>query len=184
MPEEWRKSIVVHICKNKGNIQTCTNNRWIKPMSHTMILWERVTERRLRSVTNVTKINLVLCSGDWLQYLCTNHGLCWNWNFNMFVACTIKYRMPRQVSEWEVKLSHGWHGRNRWFSQRSRYIAVASGLVSGHIAVGTCRFRTSLFLVRAYTLKVNTAVHFQFSDKKKKLWPHLRTDCKIESKPS
>jgi len=53
MPEEWR-SILVPIYKNKGDIQSCTNYRGIKLMSHTMKLWERVIEHRLRGMTRVT----------------------------------------------------------------------------------------------------------------------------------
>ena len=55
MPEEWRRSILVPIFKNKGDIQSCTNYRGIKLMSHTMKLWERVIEHRLRRMTSVTK---------------------------------------------------------------------------------------------------------------------------------
>jgi hypothetical protein len=33
MPDEWRRSILVPIFKNKGNIQSCTNYRGIKLMS-------------------------------------------------------------------------------------------------------------------------------------------------------
>jgi hypothetical protein len=44
MSEEWRRSILVPIYKNKGDIQSCTNYRGIKLMSHTMKLWERVIE--------------------------------------------------------------------------------------------------------------------------------------------
>ena len=32
MLDEWRKSILVHIYKNKGDIQSCTNYRGIKLM--------------------------------------------------------------------------------------------------------------------------------------------------------
>ena len=52
--EEWRRSILVPIFKNKGDVQNCTNYRGIKLMSHTMKLWERVIEHRLRRVTSVT----------------------------------------------------------------------------------------------------------------------------------
>ena len=51
MPEEWRRSILVPIYKNKGDIKSCTNYREIKLMSHTMKLWERVIEQRLRGTT-------------------------------------------------------------------------------------------------------------------------------------
>ena len=54
MPEEWR-SILVPIFKNKGDVQSCTNYHGIKLMSHTMKLWERVIEHRLRRVTRVTQ---------------------------------------------------------------------------------------------------------------------------------
>jgi hypothetical protein len=55
MADEWRQNILVPIFKNKGDVQSCTNYRGIKPMSHTMKLWERIIEHRLRGVTNVTE---------------------------------------------------------------------------------------------------------------------------------
>ncbi|KAM2458816.1 hypothetical protein ACFX1W_007565 [Malus domestica] len=48
MPNEWRTSTLVPIYKNKGDVQNCMNYRGIKLMSHTMKLWERVIEHRLR----------------------------------------------------------------------------------------------------------------------------------------
>ena len=48
MSDEWRKSILVPIYKNKGDIQSYTNYRGIKLTCHTMKLWERVIEQRLR----------------------------------------------------------------------------------------------------------------------------------------
>ncbi|KAK3523752.1 hypothetical protein QTP70_009235 [Hemibagrus guttatus] len=53
MPEEWRRSVLVPIFKNKGDVQSCSNYRGIKLMSHTMKLWERVVEARLRKVVEV-----------------------------------------------------------------------------------------------------------------------------------
>ena len=53
MSDEWR-STLVPIFKNKGDIQSCTNYRGIKLMSHTMKLWERVIEHRLRGMTHIT----------------------------------------------------------------------------------------------------------------------------------
>ena len=52
MPDEWR-SILVPIYKNKEDMQSCTNYWEIKLMSHTMKLWERVIEHRLRAITRV-----------------------------------------------------------------------------------------------------------------------------------
>ncbi|KAK3542749.1 hypothetical protein QTP70_001883 [Hemibagrus guttatus] len=53
MPEEWRRSVLVPIFKNKGDVQSCSNYTGIKLMSHTMKLWERVVEARLRKVVEI-----------------------------------------------------------------------------------------------------------------------------------
>ena len=57
MPEEWRRSILVPIFKNKGDIQSCTNYWGIKLMSHIMNLWESSSsaceERRRYQQTNL-----------------------------------------------------------------------------------------------------------------------------------
>ncbi|KAK3517427.1 hypothetical protein QTP70_010672 [Hemibagrus guttatus] len=53
MPEEWRRSVLVPIFKNKGDVQSCSNYRGIKLMSHTMKLWEKVVEARLRKVVEI-----------------------------------------------------------------------------------------------------------------------------------
>ncbi|GJR62447.1 retrovirus-related pol polyprotein LINE-1 [Tanacetum coccineum] len=55
MPDEWRLSEVIPIYKNKGDAQTCSNYRGIKLLSHTMKLWERVIERRLKMGTRVSE---------------------------------------------------------------------------------------------------------------------------------
>ncbi|KAK3574849.1 hypothetical protein QTP86_018434, partial [Hemibagrus guttatus] len=49
MPEEWRRSVLVPIFKNKGDVQSCSNYRGIKLMK----LWERVVEARLRKVVEI-----------------------------------------------------------------------------------------------------------------------------------
>ena len=53
MPEEWRKSELVPIYENKGDAQCCGNYRGIKLMSHTMKMWERVVEARLRDKVEI-----------------------------------------------------------------------------------------------------------------------------------
>ncbi|CAL5426828.1 unnamed protein product [Camellia sinensis] len=55
MPNEWRKSILTPIYKNKGDVQNCNNYRGIKLMCHKMKVWERVMERRLRYITKVSE---------------------------------------------------------------------------------------------------------------------------------
>ncbi|KAK3526744.1 hypothetical protein QTP70_032114, partial [Hemibagrus guttatus] len=53
MAEEWRRSVLVPIFKNKSDMQSCSNYRGIKLMSHTMKLWETVVEARLRKVVEI-----------------------------------------------------------------------------------------------------------------------------------
>ena len=53
MPEEWKDSVIVPIFKEKGDIQDCGNYRSIKMISHTMKIWERVIDRRLREETTI-----------------------------------------------------------------------------------------------------------------------------------
>ena len=48
IPEEWRRSVLIPIYKNKGDQQCCGNYRGIKLMSHTMKVWQRNIEARLR----------------------------------------------------------------------------------------------------------------------------------------
>ncbi|KAI5608703.1 hypothetical protein C0J50_9541 [Silurus asotus] len=46
MPEEFSRSVLLPIFKHKGDVQTCSNYRGIKLISHTKKLWERVVEAR------------------------------------------------------------------------------------------------------------------------------------------
>ena len=52
--EEWR-SVVIPIYKNKEDAQCCGNYREIKLMSHTMKVWERITEATLRDRVEISK---------------------------------------------------------------------------------------------------------------------------------
>ena len=53
MPEECRGSVIVPIFKAKEDIQDCGNYRGIKMISHTMKIWERIIDRRLREETSI-----------------------------------------------------------------------------------------------------------------------------------
>ena len=55
MPEEWRRSVLIPIYKNKGDKQCCGNYKEIKLMSHTMKVWERIIETRLRDRVEISK---------------------------------------------------------------------------------------------------------------------------------
>ena len=53
MPEEWRDSMIVPIFKERGDIQDCRNYRGINMIYHTMKIWERIIDRRLREETGI-----------------------------------------------------------------------------------------------------------------------------------
>ena len=55
MPEEWRRSVLIPIYKNKGDAQCCGNYRGIKLMSHTMKVWAKIIEARLRDRVEISK---------------------------------------------------------------------------------------------------------------------------------
>ena len=55
MPEEWRISVLISIYKNKRDAQCCGNYRGIKLMSHTMKVWERIIEAKLRNRVEISK---------------------------------------------------------------------------------------------------------------------------------
>jgi len=55
MPREWRTSTVILLYKDKGDVQDCNNYRGIKLLTHTMKLWERVIEGRLRKEISISE---------------------------------------------------------------------------------------------------------------------------------
>ena len=58
MPNDRRKNRMVPIFKGKGDVLVCNNYRDIKLMSHTMKLWERIKEARLREIRILQITNL------------------------------------------------------------------------------------------------------------------------------
>ncbi len=55
MPKEWRKSVLVPIFKNKGDVQSCNSYRGIKLTCHAIKIWERVVDARLRRVVTISE---------------------------------------------------------------------------------------------------------------------------------
>lgn len=53
IPEEWRTSIVIF--KNKGDGQNCSNYRRIELIRHTIKLWERAVEAKLRREVTISE---------------------------------------------------------------------------------------------------------------------------------
>ena len=63
MPDEWRRSVLVPLYKGKGDIKKCGNYREIKLMSHTIKLWERIIEARIRNEVTIAKQQFRFMSG-------------------------------------------------------------------------------------------------------------------------
>ncbi|KAG5597411.1 hypothetical protein H5410_038643, partial [Solanum commersonii] len=58
MPDEWRWSNMVPLYKNKSDIQNCNNYRGVKLLSHTMKIWERMVEMRVRKGVPISENQL------------------------------------------------------------------------------------------------------------------------------
>ena len=55
MPDEWRRSMLVSLYKGKGDIKEYGNYQGIKLMSHTMKLWKRIIEARIRKEMRIAE---------------------------------------------------------------------------------------------------------------------------------
>ena len=55
--------MIIPIYKEKGYIQDCGNYRGVKLMSHTMKIWERIIERRIREETTFGDENFGIMPG-------------------------------------------------------------------------------------------------------------------------
>ena len=56
IPSSWRYSEISPIYKGKRSVLDCGNYRGIKLMSHTMKLWERILENRIREIVELRNI--------------------------------------------------------------------------------------------------------------------------------
>ena len=55
MLEKWRMSVLIPIYKNKGDAQCYGTHTGIKLMSHTIKIWERIIDARLRDTVEISK---------------------------------------------------------------------------------------------------------------------------------
>lgn len=60
MIEAWNKNCVVLIFKFKGDVQVYENYRWIKLISHSITIYEKIIDKRVRSKTSVKENSLGL----------------------------------------------------------------------------------------------------------------------------
>jgi hypothetical protein len=77
MPDEWRTSTLIPIYKNKGDIQDCGNYRGIKLTSHTLKMWERIIEKRLRNKVEISQQQFgFMPNKSTTRYICAqaSHG--------------------------------------------------------------------------------------------------------------
>ncbi|XP_063533678.1 uncharacterized protein LOC134743977 [Cydia strobilella] len=54
IPESWRQSYILPFYKNKGDVTHCENYRGIKLTSHTLKIWERVINKRISNISQVS----------------------------------------------------------------------------------------------------------------------------------
>lgn len=63
IPNSWRNSFLIPIYKGKGDVRDCSNYRAIKLMSHTLKIWERVINNRLKHIITLTPNQCGFVSG-------------------------------------------------------------------------------------------------------------------------
>ena len=63
MPEEWKKSEIVPIYKQKGDPLECGNFRAIKLLEHGMKMFQKIVERRLRKLIIVNNMQFGFSPG-------------------------------------------------------------------------------------------------------------------------
>ena len=63
MQEEWKKSEIVPIYKQKVDPLECGNFRGIKLLEHGMKMFEKIVERRLRKLITVNNMQYGFCPG-------------------------------------------------------------------------------------------------------------------------
>ncbi|KAJ8715501.1 hypothetical protein PYW07_009983 [Mythimna separata] len=64
MPNQWRLSLIIPVYKGKGSVQDCSNYRGIKIMCHTMKLFERIIDTRLRSECTISECQYDFRAGN------------------------------------------------------------------------------------------------------------------------
>ena len=63
MPDEWKISVIVSIFKGKSDVMSCGSYRGVKLLEHAMKIVERVLERRIRTLDNLSKMEFWFMPG-------------------------------------------------------------------------------------------------------------------------
>ncbi|VDO98643.1 unnamed protein product [Heligmosomoides polygyrus] len=86
--DDWRNSTIVPIFKQKGDASECSNYRGIKLISHTMKIYERLVDSRLREMVPISQVQ---------------------WGFMPERSATVAIFIARQVMEKYREKRKPWH---------------------------------------------------------------------------
>ena len=111
MPDEWKTSVIVPIFKGKGNVISCESYRGVKLLEHAMKIFERVPERRIRTLVNLNEIQLGFMPGKGTMdaiFIVRRMQEEYQKKDNKLYMCFVDMqqafdRVPRKVIEWAMR---------------------------------------------------------------------------------
>ena len=111
IPTDWKESTLIPIYKGKGNIMDCGNYRGIKLLEHTMKIYEKVLDNRLRQLVDIDAMQFGFMPGrgttDAIFIMRQMQEKCLEGNnrlFTAFVDLEKAYdRIPREVIIWALR---------------------------------------------------------------------------------
>ena len=115
MPEEWKTSVVVSFFEGKGDVMSCGTYGEVKLQEHAMKIVERVLEKRIRCLVNMSKMQFGFMPGirtiDALLFFAECKR---NIKIKGKSCICVSYISRKHLVEFQGKVWHGESGRRKF----------------------------------------------------------------------
>ena len=126
MPNEWRKSTLIPIFKGKGDVQVCANYRGIKLTSHTLKIWEKVIDRRLRQEITIGEQQF-----GFMPNRSTTYAI---FTFRMIAEKYSERQRKLYCVFIDLEKAYSWVPREEvWYCLRKKEVSELCAMHTGHI---------------------------------------------------